>query len=265
MRNSVLVPEERARLSGTSLKIIACISMLISHIIASGVWIQTAGLLPVKWETVSALYITGSILQLTAGRIAFPIFGFLLVEGAQKTHNKKRYLDWLGIGVLVSEIPFDLALFGTLHDEQHQSVYATLMLALMAIFSIQEAEKMEQKWKRWLCTILLTAFFSAVAYFLKTDYGETGVLYIILLYLLRNTYVEVRFGVALTVLVAGIGAYEAGAFLVAPLLLFYDGTRGRCNTEWGKLLFYVFYPAHLILLYVISRGMLPTFTEILSR
>ena len=39
MRNSVLVPEERARLSGTSLKIIACVSMLISHIIASGVWI----------------------------------------------------------------------------------------------------------------------------------------------------------------------------------------------------------------------------------
>ena len=147
MRNSVLVPEERARLSGTSLKIIACVSMLISHIIASGVWIQTTGLLPVKWETVSALYTTGSILQLTAGRIAFPIFGFLLVEGAQKTHNKKRYLDWLGIGVLVSEIPFDLALFGTLHDEQHQSVYATLMLALMAIFSIQEAEKM-RIWKR---------------------------------------------------------------------------------------------------------------------
>lgn len=72
MRNSVLVPEERARLSGTSLKIIACISMLISHIIASGVWIQTAGLLPVKWETVSALYITGSILQLTAGRESPP-------------------------------------------------------------------------------------------------------------------------------------------------------------------------------------------------
>lgn len=110
MRNSVLVPEERARLSGTSLKIIACVSMLISHIIASGVWIQTTGLLPVKWETVSALYTTGSILQLTAGRIAFPIFGFLIVEGAQKTHNKKRYLDWLGIGVLVSEIPFVCAL-----------------------------------------------------------------------------------------------------------------------------------------------------------
>ena len=121
MRYSVLVPEERARLSGTSLKIIACVFMLISHIIASGVWIQTAGLLPVKWETVSALYTTGSILQLTVGRIAFPIFGFLLVEGAQKTHNKKRYLDWLGIGVLVLEIPFDLALFGTLHDEQHRA------------------------------------------------------------------------------------------------------------------------------------------------
>lgn len=263
MKNSVLVSESKSKLSGTGLKIFACIAMLIAHTVSSGVWIQTMSLLPLQWEHVIMLNWLGSVLQRTIGRMAFPIFGFLLVEGARKTGNMRKYVDWLGITAIIFEMPFDLALFGSLGDTTHQNVMVTLLLGLMALYCLQEVDAKDiENWKHSGATAGIVIIFTLLGWFLRCDYGGAGVLYICTLYLLRKARAEIRLGVAATILVVTYGTYELGAYLACPLLLFYNGQRGKCDTEWKKLLFYAFYPAHLILLYIITRGMLPAITKI---
>ena len=104
----------RCSFSGTALKTIACITMLVDHIGASCIeaGILTPGLDSgtLSRDTLSAypLYRLDMVLRFT-GRLAFPIFCFLLVEGFVHTHNVKGYLGRLALFGLLSEVPFDLA------------------------------------------------------------------------------------------------------------------------------------------------------------
>ena len=99
-------------LSQEGLKIIACVTMLIDHI--------GAVLLPQYFS-----------LRMI-GRIAFPIYCFLLVEGAHYTKNPGKYALRLGIGMLLSELPFDLA-FSRGWSWGYQSVMVTLLLVFLAL------------------------------------------------------------------------------------------------------------------------------------
>ena len=117
-------------LSGTALKRIACLSMLLDHIGASllenGLFKQGA-----FWPGDVQL---DGVLRL-AGRLAFPIYCFLLVEGFLHTHDFKKYaLRMLGFA-LISEWPFDWAFFSGVYWG-HQNVYFTLLLGLLAIPAI---------------------------------------------------------------------------------------------------------------------------------
>lgn len=77
------------RLDGTVLKLIACLSMFIDHL--------------------GAVCFSGMMGFRIIGRLAFPIYCFLLVEGAVHTRNMKKYILRMGIFALISEVPFDLA------------------------------------------------------------------------------------------------------------------------------------------------------------
>ena len=111
----------RFGLNNLQLKIIAVVSMLIDH---------TADALPVfHTASVRPLY----MLMRYAGRLAFPLFAFLLAVGAEKTHDKKKYLLRLGVFALLSEVPFDWALFGRPVCWERQNVFFTLFLALLSI------------------------------------------------------------------------------------------------------------------------------------
>ena len=109
---------QRCSFSGTALKTIACITMLVDHIGASCIeaGILTPGLDAgtLSQDTLSAypLYRLDMVLRFT-GRLAFPLFCFLLVEGFVHTHNVKGYLGRLVLFGLLSEVPFDLAFFRT--------------------------------------------------------------------------------------------------------------------------------------------------------
>jgi len=103
--------QPRRGLSGTALKYIACVTMLIDHIGASCV---EAGLLVPKLESGELsgsaldqlpLYQLDRVLRFT-GRLAFPIFCFLLVEGFVHTHDVKKYVQRLFVFALISEVPF---------------------------------------------------------------------------------------------------------------------------------------------------------------
>ena len=136
----------RCSFSGTALKTIACITMLVDHIGASCIeaGILTPGLDSgtLSRDTLSAypLYRLDMVLRFT-GRLAFPIFCFLLVEGFVHTHNVKGYLGRLVLFGLLSEVPFDLAFFRTPFDFSAQNIYWTLALGVLAMAGLKHFEK----------------------------------------------------------------------------------------------------------------------------
>lgn len=114
------------------------------------------------------------------GRSAFPIFCFLLVEGAVHTHDIGKYARRLLVFALVSELPFDLALRNHFPWWAHQNVFCTLALGLLAIQIFRKSAGRE--W-RGVAALGAAAILAEVC---NTDYGATGVLVITVMYLLRE-------------------------------------------------------------------------------
>ena len=121
-------------LSQEGLKLLACVTMLIDHIGATLV-LRMLQTMPVRNEQYNLLVGIYYALRII-GRIAFPIYCFLLVEGAYHTRNPKKYGMRLFVGMLLSEIPFDLAFSlrgNVLFDWSSNSVMLTLLLGFCMI------------------------------------------------------------------------------------------------------------------------------------
>ena len=185
------------------------------------------------------------------GRLAFPIYCFLLAEGFQKTHNVKKYLGRMLLFALISEIPFDLALSGRLWNMEYQNVFFTLFIGLMVIAGLRLVDQRLAGTETWrklagvgLYAVIIVAG-SALALVLKTDYSFKGILAITVLYLFRSRRkAQVWAGVIVFLLMDGLEMIAALSFL---LIWFYNGERGRQN----KYFFYFFYPVHLLLLWLV--------------
>ena len=242
----------RCSFSGTTLKTIACITMLIDHIGASCI---EAGLLLPELETgeVSgsalnqlSLFQLDRVLRFT-GRLAFPIFCFLLVEGFVHTHNVKGYLGRLVLFGLLSEVPFDLAFFRTPFDFSAQNVYWTLALGVLAMAGLKHFEKPDGSvsWKGLLCAAGCTL----AALLACTDYNAIGVIIICALYLTRTNRKWQCLAGALLFM------FELTAPLAFVLVWFYNGQRGACSPLQKKA-FYWFYPVHLLVLAAITNLLL---------
>lgn len=234
--------------SGTSLKLFALITMLIDHV---GAILLETGLLPYIY----ASFFTGhhyttddytfwrnvdTVLRMI-GRIAFPIYCFLLVEGFLHTRSAARYALRLGLFALISEIPFDLALYGQPFSGEMQNVFFTLLLGLLALMGMQHMERLLEQHapKLRFLSLLPLAACALLAGLLRTDYFAFGVLFIGVLYLTRQNR-------KLQCLAGAVGvAWETTAPLAFLPIYFYNGERGRLKL---KYVFYVFYPLHLFLL-----------------
>jgi len=137
--------EEKKGISGSTVKIIAVAAMLIDHIAAvvltrilvsggmagvmqSGTEQEMAG-----WMMDNGILLLIYTGMRMVGRLGFPIFCFLLVEGFGRTHNVGKYALRLGIFALISEVPFDLALTGTVFEPGYQNVFFTLLFGLAAL------------------------------------------------------------------------------------------------------------------------------------
>lgn len=242
----------RRTFSGTALKTIACITMLVDHIGASCIeaGILTPGLDAgtLSQDTLSAypLYRLDMVLRFT-GRLAFPLFCFLLVEGFVHTHNVKGYLGRLVLFGLLSEVPFDLAFFRTPFDPNAQNVYWTLALGVLAMALMQKFQDAEGNiaWKGRLAALGCVV----LAQLLQTDYGAIGVALIVALYLTRNNRKYQ------CIIGAVMMLFELTAPLAFVLIWFYNGQRGRCP-QWVKWAFYGFYPVHLSILAVVTNWVL---------
>lgn len=207
------------RLNTFQLKCIAIVTMLIDHI--------------------GAVLFPSQIGFRLVGRFSFPIFCFLLVEGFCHTKNVKKYMIRLGLFALVSEIPHDLAFRNVFLEFQRQNVFFTLLLGVFLMYVLQRTNRIYIKG----CYILL-AMWAALVTGMSYDYR--GILLIMVYYICRNNLTaKVIFGVLWNFLWTGVQQF--GALASFPIAL-YNGEKGRSM----KYIFYVFYPAHLLILYFIS-------------
>ncbi|MDF2608678.1 MAG: putative rane protein [Lachnospiraceae bacterium] len=251
-------------MNGLALKLIAIITMLIDH--------TTAVL--VSYETSPNLYLLGR----TIGRLAFPIFCFLLVEGLLHTKDVRKYLLRLALFAILSEVPFDLAFFHSNYYLQHQNIFFTLLIGLSVIFIMRKLEAArnaeETTYPFQVFSIILEVIIvftgCVAAYLLKTDYSVFGVLQIVFFYVFRkkkiilllfvifvNQMLGVVFGLPASIedivnilmqVVTSISIQSFATF--AMILIFtYHGERGP---KLNKYIFYAFYPVHLTILYLIN-------------
>ncbi len=208
-------------ISSFTLKWIAIITMLIDHVGA-------------------VLYPQYLYLRII-GRISFPIFCFLLVEGALHTSNIRKYEMRLLVFALLSEIPFDYVFFGKLTLE-HQNVFFTLFIGLVMIEVIRYGKAGNFPFGAFIVAIM-------AAELLGTDYGAGGILFIACFYWLHEQKLlkQVAF-VALNLLYFGIGVQAYAGLAAIPMLLYNEKQGAKM-----KYFFYLFYPVHLLILYLIVK------------
>lgn len=246
-------------ITGSTLKIIALIAMLIDHIAAIILdnLLLSRGLAEIDPSNTNAIVefmkVNGGLYYLDLamrmiGRIGFPIFCFLLVEGFIHTRNVKKYAFNLGIFALISEIPFNVAFTKNPWDVTYQNVFFTLFLGLMVMIGFKYiSEKFQDRNDlSMILNFLVLMAGMTLAFFLKTDYSYMGVATIAVMYWFRKNKMAAGAAGCATLCLMSVAEIPVVLSLV-PIYL-YNGKRG-----WNmKYLFYMFYPAHILILYGIA-------------
>lgn len=220
------------------LKIIACVCMLIDHI--------------------GMIFFSAADLFRIIGRIAFPLYFFLLTEGFAHTRDKRKYALRLLLTTVLSELPYDLANYGEVFLPRC-SVMVTLLLGFCALWFLERADS-PKKAIPAMAMILLCVF---TANQLHSDYGGNGVLMVLVLAVTANfpRSFLLRFPI-MGILCYAIGGFtvhlwsigipvELFALLSLPFIACYNG-RKRGLPQAANRIFYGFYPGHLLILYFIK-------------
>lgn len=230
----------RKGISQEGLKLLACLTMLCDHI---------GYALIIHMPEQAVLYYMLRII----GRLAFPIYAFLLVEGFYHTRNALRYFLRLLTGVLLAELPYDLMASGGF-SWGSQSVMVTLLLGFLALAVMDKCRNFY--WKP-----MVALPFLLLAELALCDYGWQGVALVVLFAMSREYYARniIRFGGMLVIfhtmpsiaLTFGTIAIPMQALGALSILFFanYDGRKLTTSraAQWG---FYLFYPVHMLILSV---------------
>lgn len=215
-------------LSSSSLKIIAIIAMVIDHF-AYAVYRILPGY---------DLQIYNRLRDM--GRIAFPVFAFLIVEGFVHTGNVKKYIQRLFLFALLSEVTYDIAFHDTCFYIGKQNVFITLLLGLTGIHGIHRYR--EATLLNFVKQIVIGLVAMGLAEAIHCDYGMYGVLLMILLYYTR--FYAARWLPFIGSLAAIFILEQPYAILAFLLIFFYNGKRGLRL----KYTFYFIYPVHLLVI-----------------
>lgn len=224
-------------LSGSILKLIAVITMLIDHtalILSPQIPLMTAPLLSVGSNTITLYYIMRKI-----GRLAFPIFCFLIGEGFAHTRNQKRYAFRLFLFAFISEIPYNFMKGDNLFYIKSQNIFFTLFLGVLLLYIF---ENINREFLKGIAMLLICG----LAVILKPDYGLSGTLLILLMHVLRHLP-AVQAVLAYPFLSGGL--FSLAAFI--PINM-YNKKRGFIHSTALKYLFYLFYPLHITVLLIIK-------------
>ena len=241
-------------MSALALRVIACIAMLLDHI--GYAW----DLMPLR----------------IVGRIAFPIFLYLICNGYKHTSDCRRYALRLGIFALLSQIPFSLFIYHELWSTKG-NVFFTLLAALLCIWTADALCR--RGLPKWLSPLPAAAVFFLYHYgVLSSDYGAKAIIMAMVFYLFDGEGVLRKLLTVLGVLFAlfygtilswGLQIIRGGGFqfpvigewaaiqifslLALPLIILYNGRKGDIPLRWSgrtalQFGFYAFYPLHQLLL-----------------
>ena len=241
---------EKKGISQEALKLIACMTMLLDHLAV----INVMG--PIFGTHHGMRLEIYEILRLI-GRLAFPIYCFLLTEGSFYTGSPLRYGLRLVICGLLSELPYDFALWGGF-NWQHQNVMVTLFLGFIALEVMKRCSTLPLK-------LLAAVPFALLAEFAGGDYGAEGIMLVALFALTRGIPHQrlIQFLGMWLIFSPGhimflnwtggiqITTQEWAVLALIPIAA-YSGEKKTSNRllQWG---FYLFYPFHLCLLSFIGR------------
>ena len=196
----------------------------------------------------------------SVGRLAFPTFAFLLVEGFCHTKNFTKYVGRMLVCALISEAPFDLVSSGRLVNFSHQNVLWTFLIALFLMLATEQYRSHPGKRFQVMLVIwIVLGFFLGEA--LATDYSGAGVLMVLVFYFFRertpaSLAMQFVFLIILnaffvpSVFISVFGfeiPQQALAVLALPLIWLYQGRQGY-HTQGFQYLCYAFYPCHALIL-----------------
>lgn len=245
-------------ISQEGLKIIACLTMLVDHIGYEIIYPVYASMSAVGASDLPEIRMVYRLYLLCRciGRISFPIFAFLLVEGIHHTSDRKKYALRLATGAVLAEIPYNLVVFGSISGPK-QSIMATLLLGFLAVHYMGKCRSLT-----WKPVILLP--FAVLAEVFRVEYSWKGILLIALFELSREMYSRnlMRTGGMIVLFhymssrMLHFGNFtlpmQVLGVLSMPIIAGYDGRKQTQSkaVQWG---FYLFYPVHLLILWAIGR------------
>lgn len=233
---------QKCGLSSGALKLIAAISMVLDHVACA----------MIKDEFLYSLF-------RYIGRLSFPIFCYVLVESFFYTSSKGKFLSRLILFAVISEIPYDLAIHKCMFYWDDQNVFWQLAAGVIVMWVSSmikdECESLTSinYLKKYLGTqvmmFIAAGMGMAAMYYFKVCYSYGGILLLLLFYYLREHLVWQL----IANIVVNIGLFGGNqvwaAFAVIPMAL-YNGKKGIINLKWG---YYLFYPVHLLIIYIISE------------
>ena len=219
-------------LNGNHLKLIAAFTMLLDH----------AGILLFPRVTIFRIL----------GRLAYPIYAYMIAEGCRYTRNKLRYfLMVFGLGAACQIVYYFF------NGDTYMSILITFSLSILLIYALQASYKAKTWQKQALWSVVFGVGFLSVYglnQILTIDYGFWGTMTPVMV-----SFASLRkfphwasvmlLGCGLVLMASEFGGFQYYALLALPLLLLYSGERGKYRM---KYFFYIFYPAHLVVLQGIS-------------
>ena len=220
-------------LNNNQLKIIAMISMAIDHI--------------------GLMFFPSVRILRYLGRIAFPIYAYMIAEGCRYTKNRKKYLSMMAAMALVFQIVY-LVFMGSFY----QGILVNFSLSIATIFAIDSFIKNKKAINRILMSLIVFGvlfihigfpkIFSSYGF--KIDYNIWGLLLPVIVYFMPNKWWR-ALGVAATLVIMTLVSGKTmqwWSLMTLPMLLLYNEERG---SKKMKYLFYIFYPLHMVIIYAV--------------
>lgn len=236
-------------LTSMALHLLAMALMLLDHL-----WLVLPG--NVEWMT-------------CLGRLAFPIFAFLTVEGFFHTKNLKKYMGRMLLFALLSELPFNLMMTGSLIYPFHQNVLWSFLIGLWLMWINEKAKAKKKAWISVVAgagTVILGIVLGTLT---MVDYGYVGILTVLVFYFLRGkewwhyagqmlilVYLNKQLGgVSYEMSMLGVKFFfqqQSLAVLALIPIWLYQGKQGPHNKVL-QFAYYAFYPVHMLIIGLLVR------------